>query len=142
MAMVIVGVLLLAAKLAEFGPFGKWSWWIVLAPFGIALLWWEFAEHSGWTRRRVMNQMEAKKVARRQKAIDDLGLNRGRDRQLTSAIQAKARQVSADPTMVDADPEPRPEPMPMMRPAAPATAPRPTSPVKGKPAEARREPRL
>jgi small Trp-rich protein len=29
MPMVIIGVLLLIAKLAEFGPFGNWSWWIV-----------------------------------------------------------------------------------------------------------------
>ena len=52
MLMVIVGTLLLIAKIADFGPFGGWSWWVVLAPFAIAVVWWQFADGSGLTRRR------------------------------------------------------------------------------------------
>jgi small Trp-rich protein len=50
--MVIIGVLLLIAKLAEFGPFGNWSWWIVAAPFAAAVAWWQFADSSGLTKKR------------------------------------------------------------------------------------------
>jgi len=39
-----IGVLLLLMKWFEFGPVGHWSWWIVLLPFGLALLWFEVIE--------------------------------------------------------------------------------------------------
>ena len=99
MPLVIVGVLLLTAKMAEFGPFATWSWWIILAPFGLAVLWWEFADSSGWTKRREMDKMELRKVNRRQRMMESLGLGtKRRDRIATKSSAAKARQVSADPT--------------------------------------------
>ena len=42
MVLVIVGVLLLAAKLAELGPTAGWSWWIVGPPFVAGRGLWEF----------------------------------------------------------------------------------------------------
>ena len=99
MPLVVIGVLLLLAKWAEFGPFASWSWWIVLAPFAGAVLWWEFADSSGWTKRREMDKMEARKVNRRQRMMESLGLGtQRRDRIATKSSVAKARQVSADPT--------------------------------------------
>jgi small Trp-rich protein len=98
MPLVIVGVLLLVAKLAEFGPFAHWSWWIVLAPFALAALWWQFADTTGLTQRRAMDKMEQRKADRRNKAMAALGLSRRRERQRTQATQEKARLVSADPT--------------------------------------------
>ena len=103
MPMVIVGVLLLAAKWTEFGPFATWSWWIVLAPFGIAALWWEFADASGWRKRREIEKMEKRKAERRERAREDLGLGRRRDRLATKVSEAKARHVSADPTHAGRD---------------------------------------
>ncbi len=102
MPMVIVGVLLLVAKLAEFGPFGNWSWWIVLAPFGAAVLWWEFADSSGWTQRRVMDKMDERKAQRRQRAMEALGLGHRRDKQVTRAREDAARRSSADSTDAEA----------------------------------------
>ncbi len=139
MPLVIVGVLLLAAKMAEFGPFATWSWWIVLAPFGLAVLWWEFADSSGWTKRREMDKMEARKVNRRQRMMESLGLGtKRRDRIATKSSAAKARQVSADPTHggregISKPEAPRPPPP---APAAPAASSAPSAPA------TRREPRL
>ncbi len=99
MPLVIVGTLLLLAKVFEFGPFANWSWWIVLAPFAMAVLWWQFADTTGWTQRRAMEKMEQRKVDRREKAMESLGLSRRRERQATKATQEKARNISADPTM-------------------------------------------
>ena len=102
MPLVIVGVLLLLAKLAEFGPFAEWSWWIILAPFGVAIAWWQFADKSGWTQRRVMDKMEQRKEERRQKAMDALGLNKRREKQVTRSQRDKARATTtADPTQRD-----------------------------------------
>lgn len=107
MPMVVIGLLLLAAKLAEFGPFARWSWWFILAPFAVAALWWRFADASGLTKRRAMEKMEARKKERRDKAMEALGLNTRRQRIATKVREAKARAVSADPTMHE---PPAPEP--------------------------------
>jgi small Trp-rich protein len=96
--MVVVGVLLLLAKMAEFGPFARWSWWIVAAPFVLAVLWWEFADSSGLTKRREMDKMEQRKTLRRDRALEALGLNSRRNKQVTRAREEAARRVSADPT--------------------------------------------
>jgi len=98
MPLVIVGVLLLVAKMAELGPFANWSWWIILAPFAAAALWWQFADTTGLTQRRAMDRMEQRKADRRDKAMAALGLSRRRERQRTKATQEKARLASADPT--------------------------------------------
>lgn len=101
MAFLVVGVLLLALWLGDVGPFGQLDWWWVAVPFGLAVLWWEFADSSGWTKRRAMDKMEQRKVQRREQQMEALGLKvagKRRDRQVTAHTEAKARQVSADPT--------------------------------------------
>ncbi len=74
MAFVIVGVLLIVLKVAEFGPVAEWSWWWVLSPFPLAMLWWWWADSSGWTKKREIDKMEARKEERRRKNIVNLGM--------------------------------------------------------------------
>ena len=114
MPMLVIGVLLVVAKLAEFGPFARLSWWWILVPFALAAVWWEFADASGLTKRRAMDKMEAKKISRRDQALEALGLNTRRQKLATRASEARAREVSADPTHSDAPPPtpPRREPRP------------------------------
>ena len=69
MPLVIIGVLLMLAKFAEFGPTAGWPWWAVLAPFGGAALWWAFADSIGITQRRAMQKMEDRKAERRERAM-------------------------------------------------------------------------
>jgi len=88
----IVGVLLLVAKLAELGPFGDWSWWIVLAPFAIAAAWWQFADSSGLTKRREIDKLARRQQERRAKAMEALGLDAQRDRQVRKARDAAAQR--------------------------------------------------
>lgn len=73
MFFVVVGVLLLVLKVAEVGPFGAWSWWLVLAPFACAAIWWAWADATGYTKRRAMDRMEAKKAERRRRNMDAIG---------------------------------------------------------------------
>ena len=103
MPMVVIGVLLMLAKWLEFGPFANMSWWWAMLPFGAAVLWWEFADSSGWTKRREMDKMEKRKVDRRERAMESLGISRRRDRVISKAQTAKARQVSSDPTHAGRD---------------------------------------
>ncbi|HMO48910.1 MAG TPA: TIGR04438 family Trp-rich protein [Rubrivivax sp.] len=80
MAFLILGILLFAMKLAEFGPVAAWSWWLVLSPFGLALAWWIFADSSGLTQRRAMDKMERIKAERRNRNVEALGLSPRRGR--------------------------------------------------------------
>ena len=75
MVFVVLGCLLLAMKLFEFGPVAGFAWWLVLAPFGVAVLWWWYADASGWTKRREMRRMEDRKTQRRRTAMERLGLD-------------------------------------------------------------------
>jgi len=78
MYLVLLGVILLLLKLFELGPVGDWSWFIVLAPFAGAALWWAWADASGYNKRRAMEEMEARKAARRQRNMDAIGTGRKR----------------------------------------------------------------
>jgi small Trp-rich protein len=93
MVFIIVGVLLIGLKLADIGPVAAWSWWIVLAPFGVAAAWWAYADASGLTKRREMDKLEDRKVERRRKAMDALGISR--DRQNRESAADRARRQAA-----------------------------------------------
>jgi small Trp-rich protein len=73
MYFVVLGVLLMVLKLARVGPVGDWAWWLVLAPFALALVWWAWADATGYTKRRAVRAMDAKRDARRQQQMEALG---------------------------------------------------------------------
>jgi len=75
---VVIGVIMLVMNVTGFGPVGVWTWkehwWALLAPFGAAILWWFWADMTGWTQRKAVEKMEARKVERREKQLDALGM--------------------------------------------------------------------
>jgi small Trp-rich protein len=107
MAFLIVGIVLLATKLAEFGPAAAWDWWLVLLPFGLAVAWWGFADSTGLTQRRAMDKMEKTKVDRRNRNLEALGLapRPGRRGRAAGTFQtaAAARRNAKDPVSAAAD---------------------------------------
>lgn len=68
-----LGLLLIVLKLLEIGPVANWSWLLVLAPFGAAVVWWAWADAAGYTKRREMDKLEEKKKERRRKNMVALG---------------------------------------------------------------------
>lgn len=80
MAFLLIGLILLAMKLAEVGPGAEWSWWLVLAPFGLAAVWWHISDSLGLTSRREMNKLEARAETRRRRAFDALWQGKGGSR--------------------------------------------------------------
>jgi small Trp-rich protein len=78
MWLVAVGVLMLVMNLAGIGPVGQWTWkemwWAMLLPFGLASLWWLWADLSGWTQRKAMARHELKRQERRERNAQALGL--------------------------------------------------------------------
>ncbi len=69
-----LGLLLLGLKYFQIGSVALWSWWVILAPFGLAILWWAWADGSGYTKRRVMERENQKKLDRVEKQKADLGI--------------------------------------------------------------------
>jgi small Trp-rich protein len=80
MLFVIVGVLIIAANLAEIGPFASWTWeisgdlWRFCVPFALAVAWWAWADASGLNKRREIEKMELRKQNRRKESLTSLGL--------------------------------------------------------------------
>jgi small Trp-rich protein len=73
MWIMVVGVVLLLLKLVGVSPVNEWSWWLVLAPFAVAVAWWAWADSSGLTQKRAMKRMDQRKEARRERAMQALG---------------------------------------------------------------------
>jgi len=69
-----IGVVLLLLKYLEVGPVARWDWWMVLVPFGLAILWWAWADKSGYTKRKAFEREEQRKQARIDKHRSALGL--------------------------------------------------------------------
>ena len=107
MVMIVIGLLLLVAKLADFGPTAGWPWWAVAVPFGAAVLWWQFADSTGLTQRREMQKMDERKAKRRDRALEALGLGTRRPGQVKRAPEeARSRRVDAPPPPPAREPDP------------------------------------
>ncbi len=73
-----LGIILLLMKYLDIDPVVAWSWWVVLAPFGMAAAWWAWADASGYTRRKAMEREDKRRQDRLNKQRDALGIKRRR----------------------------------------------------------------
>ena len=67
----IVGVIL---KYMAVGPFALMSWWLVLLPFALAVLWWAWADASGYTKRKEMQKIDKRNRIRIDRQRDAMGM--------------------------------------------------------------------
>lgn len=86
---VVLGVLLIAMKLADIGFVTDWSWWAVLSPFAAAAVWWAYADSSGLTKKREMDKLENKKLNRRRRNLEAMGIDRERQKIDDAAMRAR-----------------------------------------------------
>lgn len=93
----LIGLLLLAMKLGDFGPGANWSWIWVLLPFALAVVWWSFADMVGLTQMREMRKMDDRKVERRAKALEALGIDSRRERKVRKARELARRSAQQNP---------------------------------------------
>ena len=47
-----LGLILLGLKWLEISVFASWDWWLVLSPFLLAVLWWSWADQSGYSKNK------------------------------------------------------------------------------------------
>jgi small Trp-rich protein len=69
-----LGVILLIMKWMEIGPVAVWEWWVVLAPFGLAVAWWTWADASGYTKRKAMEREDQRRQERIERSREALGM--------------------------------------------------------------------
>lgn len=69
-----LGIVLLLLKYLQVGPVAAWPWLAVLSPFAAAVVWWTWADWSGYTKRKAVERENARKKARIDKQREQLGL--------------------------------------------------------------------
>jgi small Trp-rich protein len=74
MYLLLLGVITLLLKYLEIGPVANWSWLWVLSPFAGAVVWWTWADWSGYTKKKAMEKDDQRKQARIEKARESLGM--------------------------------------------------------------------
>ena len=78
------GVILLLLKFLEIGPVGQWGWadkwYLFAAPFFLAVIWWAWADATGYTKKKAMDKMDQRKADRLEKNREALGMGTGRRR--------------------------------------------------------------
>lgn len=67
-----LGLVLLVLKYLEWGVVAAWSWWLVLAPFALAVAWWAWADSTGYTKKKAMERHDRRRDARRERTKDAL----------------------------------------------------------------------
>ena len=68
-----LGIIFLLMWWLEIAPVANWAWYIVFAPFALAVAWWAWADSSGYTKRKAMEKENAKKQARIDKNKEAIG---------------------------------------------------------------------
>lgn len=76
MWMLLIALLLTLLKYLEVGPLAELSWWWLLVPYGLTVAWWSYADASGLTKRRVVDQEEARRLKRIDRQKQALGTRR------------------------------------------------------------------
>ncbi len=69
-----LGLIILAMKYLEIDPVTTWSWWWVFSPFALAVVWWQWADATGWTKKKAMQREDDRKQARIDKNREAIGL--------------------------------------------------------------------
>ena len=67
MYLVGVGFVLLLLKYLEIAPVASWGWLTCLIPFGAAIVWWAWADGTGYTKKKAMEREDARKKERIEK---------------------------------------------------------------------------
>lgn len=74
MYLLLIGIAGLLLKYLEIAPVASWNWLVVLSPFALAVVWWAWADATGYTKRKEIEKMDKRKQERIDKQRDALGM--------------------------------------------------------------------
>lgn len=69
-----LGLVLMLLKWQGWTAVAHWPWWGVLSPLGLAVLWWAWADASGYTKRRAVENERSRVLARVNRQREAMGL--------------------------------------------------------------------
>lgn len=75
-----LGLALLIMKYLAVSPVADWSWWIILAPFGLAMLWWTWADNSGYSKKKAMERENDRRQERIDRNRENMGTSTKKNR--------------------------------------------------------------
>ncbi|MDB5947159.1 MAG: hypothetical protein JWQ33_2185 [Ramlibacter sp.] len=78
MYFLLIGIVLLVLWYAEIAPVANWAWYVVFSPFGLAIVWWWWADMTGYSKRKAVERENAKKKARIEKSREAMGIAKRR----------------------------------------------------------------
>jgi small Trp-rich protein len=84
-----------ALKLAGLNPVTDWSWFLVLAPFALAVTWRAWSDSSGRTKRQGMQKDQARKQERRRNLAQLMGLQGLFDRSVAAKLRRSEKKAKA-----------------------------------------------
>ena len=74
MYLLILGVILMLMKYLGVEFMTSVSWWWVLSPFALAVVWWAWADSMGYTKKKEMDKMDLRKAERIEKQRAAMGM--------------------------------------------------------------------
>ena len=74
MYLLLLGIVGLVLKYMGIAPVATLDWWIVLSPFALTVVWWAWADASGYSKRKEVEKMDARKQKRIDKQRVAMGL--------------------------------------------------------------------
>ena len=78
MWLILIGLVLLVSKLLDIGPLAGLSWWWVLLPFLVALIWFEvFERRLGLDKKKAFDELDKAKKERIARALESDKARRG-----------------------------------------------------------------
>jgi small Trp-rich protein len=86
MILIWAGLALVVMKLLEIGPVAEWTWWWVLTPFTLGLIWFEWGEKLFGLDRRPADQ-DAHELRRKERVASQF-----RDKSVTGSKSGKSKQ--------------------------------------------------
>jgi small Trp-rich protein len=75
-----LGLLLLVMKYFDLGMVAKWDWWLVLSPFALVVIWWAWADWSGYTKKKAMEKEDLRRKNRIENNRQALGTSGNKKR--------------------------------------------------------------
>lgn len=74
MYLLVIAVVLTALKYLEIGPVANMDWMWILGVYGLTIVWWAWADKTGYTKRKAMEKMEQRKQDRINKNKEAMGI--------------------------------------------------------------------
>lgn len=76
-----LGLVLLVLKSLGISAVAGWDWWLVMSPFALAVVWWAWADWSGYTKKKAMEREDKRRDERIDQNRQAMGmLNKGKKR--------------------------------------------------------------